>query len=225
MVTAEANENVTVRLEDDTTLTLDFGSTVSDLLGQADKKLIRSVIAAEVNGDEKDLSYVLKNGDKVKLIEAASERGRHILRHSTAHVMAQAVTSLWPGAANTDRGAACKRSMATNSRVSISGKIRLKKDTVNDPEPIEVSPNKNPETTPKTKTAPFFAADTAKYFPSAPLRLPLSESRNRIARRRKKSAALEAASLFRGAAKLLIPLPGGRGKSPPERRERKANPL
>ncbi len=97
-MTAEANENVTVRLEDDTTLTLDFGSTVSDLLGQADKKLIRSVIAAEVNGDEKDLSYVLKNGDKVKLIEAASERGRHILRHSTAHVMAQAVTSLWPGA-------------------------------------------------------------------------------------------------------------------------------
>jgi threonyl-tRNA synthetase len=57
-----------------------------------------SVIAAVVNGAEQDLLKPLHDGDVVELIEPASDRGRAILRHSTAHVLAQAVTDLWPGA-------------------------------------------------------------------------------------------------------------------------------
>ena len=53
------------------------------------------VIAARVNGDLKDLSYVLADGDVVEGVEMASKDGRDILRHSTAHVMAQAVQQLF----------------------------------------------------------------------------------------------------------------------------------
>ena len=40
----------------------------------------------------------LPDGAKVAIITADTDAGRHILRHSTAHVLAQAVTDLWPGA-------------------------------------------------------------------------------------------------------------------------------
>ncbi len=56
------------------------------------------VIAARVNGDLRDLAAPLADGDRVDPVEIASEDGRAILRHSTAHVMAQAVQELFPGA-------------------------------------------------------------------------------------------------------------------------------
>lgn len=56
------------------------------------------VIAARVNGELKDLSYVLADGDEVAGVEMASKDGHDILRHSTAHVMAQAVQQLFPDA-------------------------------------------------------------------------------------------------------------------------------
>ncbi|GGD26683.1 threonine--tRNA ligase [Nocardioides daphniae] len=56
------------------------------------------VVAARVNGELKDLSYVLVDGDVVEAVEMASADGRDILRHSTAHVLAQAVQQLWPEA-------------------------------------------------------------------------------------------------------------------------------
>jgi threonyl-tRNA synthetase len=57
-----------------------------------------TVIAARVNGDLKDLAYELVDGDVVESVEMASKDGRDILRHSTAHVLAQAVQQLWPEA-------------------------------------------------------------------------------------------------------------------------------
>jgi threonyl-tRNA synthetase len=57
-----------------------------------------TVIAARVNGELRDLATPLADGDEVSGVEIASEDGRAILRHSTAHVMAQAVQGLFPGA-------------------------------------------------------------------------------------------------------------------------------
>ena len=57
-----------------------------------------TVIAARVNGELKDLSYVLADGDVVEGVAIDSRDGHDILRHSTAHVMAQAVQQLWPEA-------------------------------------------------------------------------------------------------------------------------------
>ncbi|KOT26567.1 threonine--tRNA ligase [Streptomyces caelestis] len=58
----------------------------------------RSVIAARVAGELKDLSYEVGDGETVEGVEISSEDGLNILRHSTAHVMAQAVQELFPEA-------------------------------------------------------------------------------------------------------------------------------
>ncbi|MBY9076183.1 threonine--tRNA ligase [Nocardioides sp. WL0053] len=57
-----------------------------------------SVVAARVNGELRDLAYELADGDVVEGVAIDSADGRDILRHSTAHVMAQAVQELYPEA-------------------------------------------------------------------------------------------------------------------------------
>jgi threonyl-tRNA synthetase len=57
-----------------------------------------AVIAARVNAELKDLSYELADGDVVEGVAISSADGHDILRHSTAHVMAQAVQDLFPDA-------------------------------------------------------------------------------------------------------------------------------
>ncbi|MCI0383339.1 threonine--tRNA ligase [Streptomyces sp. CNQ085] len=58
----------------------------------------RSIVAARVGGQLKDLAYAVADGDEVEPVEISSEDGLNILRHSTAHVMAQAVQDLFPEA-------------------------------------------------------------------------------------------------------------------------------
>ena len=72
---------------------VDAGTTAADLFAGE-----RSVIAAKVHGELADLARVLADGDDVEGVEISSEDGRAILRHSTAHVMAQAVQELYPEA-------------------------------------------------------------------------------------------------------------------------------
>jgi threonyl-tRNA synthetase len=57
-----------------------------------------TVIAARVNGELRDLAAPLADGDEVEPVGMASPDGRAILRHSSAHVMAQAVQELFPEA-------------------------------------------------------------------------------------------------------------------------------
>ncbi|MEU7894951.1 threonine--tRNA ligase [Nonomuraea sp. NPDC049152] len=58
----------------------------------------RTVIAARVGGELRDLASPVREGDVVEPVQISSEDGRAILRHSTAHVMAQAVQELFPEA-------------------------------------------------------------------------------------------------------------------------------
>ncbi|MFT2020212.1 threonine--tRNA ligase [Streptomyces sp. 796.1] len=58
----------------------------------------RSIVAARVAGELKDLAYEVADGDEVEPVEITSKDGLDILRHSTAHVMAQAVQELFPEA-------------------------------------------------------------------------------------------------------------------------------
>ncbi|MER7173921.1 threonine--tRNA ligase [Streptomyces mesophilus] len=58
----------------------------------------RTIVAARVAGELKDLAYELRDGDEVEAVEISSKDGLDILRHSTAHVMAQAVQELFPEA-------------------------------------------------------------------------------------------------------------------------------
>jgi threonyl-tRNA synthetase len=58
----------------------------------------QNTIAARVNGELRDLASPVADGDNVEPVDIASPKGRSILRHSTAHVMAQAVQELFPDA-------------------------------------------------------------------------------------------------------------------------------
>ncbi|MGW3572244.1 threonine--tRNA ligase [Streptomyces sp. NPDC000941] len=69
------------------------GTTAADLFDGD-----RSIVAARVGGQLKDLAYELAEGDEVEPVEITSRDGLDILRHSTAHVMAQAVQELFPEA-------------------------------------------------------------------------------------------------------------------------------
>ncbi|MEV8342621.1 threonine--tRNA ligase [Streptomyces niveus] len=69
------------------------GTTAADLFPGD-----RTVIAARVGGELKDLSYEVADGESVEPVEISSPDGLNILRHSTAHVMAQAVQELFPEA-------------------------------------------------------------------------------------------------------------------------------
>jgi len=69
------------------------GTTAAELFA-AD----RAVVAARVGGRQRDLAYVLADGDVVEPITVDSPDGRAIVRHSTAHVVAQAVQDLFPKA-------------------------------------------------------------------------------------------------------------------------------
>jgi threonyl-tRNA synthetase len=72
---------------------IEAGQPIADLLdGDPD------VIAATVDGIQRDLSHSLSGGETVEGITISSDAGRAILRHSTAHVLAQAVQELFPGA-------------------------------------------------------------------------------------------------------------------------------
>ena len=93
-----SNSTITVRLPDDSTRELPIGSTGLDLAMSIGKRLGQAAVATVVNGVETDLGVSLVDGAKVSIITADSDAGRHVLRHSTAHVLAQAVVQLFKGA-------------------------------------------------------------------------------------------------------------------------------
>jgi threonyl-tRNA synthetase len=70
------------------------GTRVREVL---DGKVGRNVVAALVNGQLVDLSRPLDDDAVIELIESDSPQGLEVLRHSTAHLMAQAVQTLFPG--------------------------------------------------------------------------------------------------------------------------------
>jgi threonyl-tRNA synthetase len=89
---------ITVTLPDGSERSLPEGSTAGDLAAAIGPRLAKAAVIAEVDGVERDLSTVLGDGQAVAIVTDASERGLYTIRHSTAHVLAQAVLDLFPGA-------------------------------------------------------------------------------------------------------------------------------
>ncbi|WP_298445284.1 threonine--tRNA ligase, partial [Ferrimicrobium sp.] len=73
-------------------------SSGADLLAHLSKEVIKDVVVLNVNGVLVDVSHALDPDDEVELIHADSPDGLDIVRHSCAHVLAQAVLRLFPGA-------------------------------------------------------------------------------------------------------------------------------
>jgi threonyl-tRNA synthetase len=89
---------ITITLPDGSQRSYDEGATTADVAASIGSRLAKAAVAAEVDGEEWDLGRPLPDGASVAIVTADTEGGRHVLRHSTAHVMAQAVTQLFPGA-------------------------------------------------------------------------------------------------------------------------------
>ena len=89
---------IDVTLPDGSSRSLPTSSTALDLAQSIGSRLAKAAVAAVIGGEERDLSSQLAAGDRVAIVTADSDAGRHVLRHSTAHVLAQAVVALFPGA-------------------------------------------------------------------------------------------------------------------------------
>ena len=89
---------ITITLPDGSAREYPAGTTAADVASSIGKRLAKAAVAATIDGDEVDLGRPLADDAQVAIITDDSEAGRHVLRHSTAHVMAQAVTQLFPGA-------------------------------------------------------------------------------------------------------------------------------
>lgn len=74
------------------------GSTVLDVAKQIGPRLAKAAVAGRINDQLVDLSTEVKAGDRVAIVTVDSAEGLEILRHSTAHIMAQAVKRLYPEA-------------------------------------------------------------------------------------------------------------------------------
>ncbi|MDH3192884.1 MAG: threonine--tRNA ligase [Acidimicrobiia bacterium] len=72
------------------------GTTGLEVAESIGSRLAQAAVAVSVDGVEYDLSRALPSGS-FSVITENSEAGRHIIRHSAAHIMAQAVLSLFPG--------------------------------------------------------------------------------------------------------------------------------
>ena len=89
---------ISVSLPDGSQRNLQQGATAADLASDIGTGLAKAALIAEVNGKETDLNSVLPDGATVSIVTSDSDKGLETLRHSTAHVLAQAVLELYPGA-------------------------------------------------------------------------------------------------------------------------------
>lgn len=90
--------DISVLLPDGSPRIVPQGATVADVAASIGSRLAKAALAGTINGEEVDLTTAVADGVTVSVITADSDAGRHVLRHSTAHVLAQAVLQLFPGA-------------------------------------------------------------------------------------------------------------------------------
>ena len=74
------------------------GTTLGEAVKQLSNSLAKKVLAANVNGELTDLCEELVDGSEVAFLTFEDEGGKHTLRHTASHILAQAVKRLWPEA-------------------------------------------------------------------------------------------------------------------------------
>ncbi len=89
---------INIRLKDGSIKEISEGSSIYDLAGLISKNLAKAAIVGEVNGTLVDLSSKLKDNDEVNILTYEDEKAVEVIRHSTSHIMAQAVKRLYKSA-------------------------------------------------------------------------------------------------------------------------------
>ena len=88
---------IQVTLKDGSIREVEQGTTIAGLAATISRGLAKVAVAGKVNDKMKDLCYQLTENAAVEIITIDSDEGLDILRHSTSHLMAQAVANLFPG--------------------------------------------------------------------------------------------------------------------------------
>ena len=86
-----------VFLPDGTALDLDEGASGADAAAAIGAGLARAALGIRVDGELRDLSAPLGDGARIEIVTARDDDGLWLLRHDAAHVLAAAVTELYPG--------------------------------------------------------------------------------------------------------------------------------
>ncbi|PRX25269.1 threonyl-tRNA synthetase [Orenia metallireducens] len=86
---------VKVTLPDGSSRGYEQGTTVKDVAFDIGSRLGRASIAGKINGEAVDISYKIEEDVDLELITLGSDEGLEVYRHTAAHVLAQAVKSLY----------------------------------------------------------------------------------------------------------------------------------
>ncbi|HEY5656263.1 MAG TPA: TGS domain-containing protein, partial [Myxococcota bacterium] len=87
-----------VRLPDGSSRQLAAGASAEELAAEIGAGLARAAVAARVNGEVVDLRRPLPEGAEVAILTKKDPEALEVLRHSAAHLMADAILRLFPGA-------------------------------------------------------------------------------------------------------------------------------
>ena len=91
-------DQITITLPDGSKRSYDRGVTGAQIAESISKGLAREALAVAVNGDTRDLARPIQNDAAVRILTWKDDEGRRAYWHSSAHLMAEAIESLFPGA-------------------------------------------------------------------------------------------------------------------------------
>ncbi|MBA2257990.1 MAG: threonine--tRNA ligase [Acidobacteria bacterium] len=91
-------DEITVTLPDGSSRRVPAGTTPGEIAAGISPRLAKAALAAAVDDRLVDLGFPLRQDARVRIVTPDSPEGLHVYRHSTAHLLAAAVTNLFPGA-------------------------------------------------------------------------------------------------------------------------------
>jgi len=89
--------DINITLPDGSSRAVPSGTRVADVAGQISPRLLKAALAGSVDGKLVDLSFALERDASVRIITSDSPEALALYRHSAAHLLAAAVTNLFPG--------------------------------------------------------------------------------------------------------------------------------
>lgn len=92
-----ATHDITVTLPDGATRSYPAGTTAMDVAESISKSLAKAVIAAKIDGELSDLSLPIERDVSLSLVKREDAEALGLIRHDCAHILAEAVQTLFPG--------------------------------------------------------------------------------------------------------------------------------
>jgi len=96
-VSAQPANEIRITLPDGSVRTTTRGATGADIAAAIGPGLAKAALAVKIDGEMKDLDLPIEKDAKLEIITRKSDEALDLIRHDTAHLLAQAVQALYPG--------------------------------------------------------------------------------------------------------------------------------